>query len=249
MKISNPPQLAIGLFLGLASIITSTTATAAIPSSESVTYGYEVGIEDQLERIDGNNFARRTPLRLQGTVDWQAYKDKQGSSFDVHAKGGAILGRYKGSSYGEYNYGSLIKAWGGVTGEVAGVYTYNAGVVDPIIGLSVDLEVADRLRAEWQSDAIVGLKLKVDDDKSLTVRYQKSLIHGVEYIIDDRSYRQDDGYGVALIGTKYMTDGTSRSVKIEYEHFNKSDIKQHDNGMFGYEPDAANWLVSYQKTF
>lgn len=213
---------------------------------DNPTTGYEVGIEKQIETIEPNDekVVQRTFGRLQRTYDWQVYKDREGSTFDVEAKAGLMGGQYKGSLKVSDGYGSFNEFRGGVTGEVAGVYTLNTSKIDPFIGGLVAYEFMSRPRSEWQTDALAGVKFNIGDDKDLSLRYRHVLAHGMDYHNSHGRIRQDDGYSIALIGTKRMANKTSHTVKLEYEKFDIGELKS-----FGYEPDTANWLVTYKKTF
>ena len=216
-------------------------------------YGYEVGVERQLEVLDDNSkFVNRTMARIQGTVDWENYKDERGSTVDTEFKGGVMIGHYKGSDYGSGDsYGSRKEIRTGFTGEVATTYTYNTEKVDPFLGASVDMELGNNQRIEWQGDAIAGVKFNVSDNRDLSVRYQKTLAHGLSYFDSEKDvdYRQDDGFAVALIGEQRNPDGTTQTLKVEYERFEKSDMVVKSNGSGSYEPEISNIMVSYKKTF
>lgn len=237
--------------IGLSTILVMTSNLALAQTTGYVGFinpikGYEYGIEQQIETIEPNDekVVQRTFARLQRTYDWEIYKDNRGSTFDVEVKGGLMGGQYKGSRKVSDGYGSLIKFRGGFTGEASGIYTFNTSNVDPFIGLSVDYEFMSRPRSEYQTDALAGLKFNVSDDKDLSLRYSKTLAHGMYYHEESESIRQDDGYTIALIGTKTNPDKTSHTIKLEYEHFNAGKTTA-----FGYEPDTDNWLVTYKKTF
>lgn len=216
------------------------------------TLGDEYGIEYQLEKNDDGKFVERTLARYQRTYDWQPHINENGNSFDREAKIGSVLGYYKGSKLGSGDdFGSYEAALVGITGEAIGTYTFDTGKMKPLVGLSVDAELLniDR-RIEWQADALVGLKFDVSSDKDLVVRYRKTLVHGMNYLArSDERYRQDDGYAVALIGTKRLPRGKSHSIKLQYEHFDAGPRRDLSDGWFGWEPETENWLVSYKRTF
>ena len=213
------------------------------------TTGYEVGIERQVELVSDNKVVQRTFGRLQRTYDWEIYKDTRGSTVDVEVKAGVILGQYKGSLALSDGYGSFTEVRGGVNVKALGLYTFNANKVDPFIGASVEYEFMSRPRTEWQADAVAGLKLNITNNKDLSVRYSHVLAHGMEYHNKIGAIRQDDGYAVALIGTKRNADNTSHSLTLEYERFDKGDMYSKDGKAIAYEPDTDNWLLSYKKTF
>lgn len=214
------------------------------------TYGYELGAEQQLETAFGRDVVERTYGRALATVEWQLYENPRGDTFDLELKGGAFAGKYKGSMKVEDEFGSLTQTRVGVTTEAMGLYTLNAGKADPFLGLSGVVEAVNQnTRAEWQADVVTGVKFQVADDKDLSLMYKKTLAHGMKYYNPERSYRQDDGYLVALIGTKHMPDATTRSIKLAYEFFDVGDMRQEPNGGVSYEPDTRNILVSYSRTF
>lgn len=212
--------------------------------------GYEIGLERQLEVEDnGDKFVNRLMARYQSTFEWEVAKDKRGSTFDVEAKGGLTIGRYKGSEFGSNDpYGSVVTVRTGFTGEALGVYTYNTDKIDPFYGASADFEFVNTKRYEWQADAIVGAKFNVTDTQDLSVRYQKTLAHGLTYTKEGKDYRQDEGYAIALIGEQRNPDGSTHTLKLEHEHFDRSPSIIHD-GRRSHEPKIGNTMLSYQKTF
>lgn len=214
------------------------------------TYGIELGLEQQSEYVEDRKVVQRTYGRAQGTVDWEVYKDVRGSTVDAGIKAGLIGGKYKGSNSLENEFGSIKESSFGGTGEASVVYTHNNRTIDPFIGLKAEFEHIKSPRIEYQADALAGVRFNVSDDKDLSIRYGHTLIHGMNYYRRESvRYRQDDGYAVALIGTKRMPNKTSHTLKLEYEHFDKSPLLARGEGLFSYEPDTDNWLLSYKKTF
>ena len=218
---------------------------------DSPTYGYELGVERQLETAFGRDVVERTYGRALGTAEWQLYNNQRGDTFDFQIKGGAYVGKYKGSKFVEDEFGSVVQTRAGVTSEAQGVYTLNTGKVSPLIGVSGVLEstLTHNARIEWQADAIAGVKFDISTNNDLSLIYKKTLVHGFDYTSQGKQYNQDDGYLVALVGTRRMADNTTRSVKLAYERFEVGDFRQESNGGVSYEPDTENILVSYSRTF
>lgn len=215
-------------------------------------YGREIGYENQLETIDGEKFVQRRFVRYQytGEKNFPVLDDKQ--SIHVEIKGGPMVGHYKGSYLYDLDaeYGDLEQIKAGFTGETVATYNFDTKYIDPFIGLSLDTEVFSHPRLEWQTDAVAGATFNIAKDKDLTLRYQHTLKHRFYYYgDDDKTYDQDDGFAVGLIGTKYNKDGTSQSLRLEYERFDKGEVKHFEGGWSGYEPKTDNWLLSYKKTF
>lgn len=244
----------IGASLALASV----SVLAANDQSNYIgfanpTKGVEFGFEHQKELVDGEDFVQRVYGRAQRTYDWEVYKDASGNTIDVEAKGGVMLGRYKGSEkpdgISEKEYGSYVYTDFGVTGDATALYTLNTGRISPVAGLKGEVAVRRTSRIEYQADALAGVKFAVAGDSDLTLRYGKTLVHGISYLETNEDYRQDDGYSVALIGTKRMPNKTSHTLKLEYEYFEKGDTLDIDDNWIGFEPPTTNWLLSYKKTF
>lgn len=219
------------------------------------TYGYEYGMEYQLEKVDGDKFVERTFARLQGTVDWTPYENKKnGNQLDTEFKMGAIAGQYKGALNGE-EFGTLKEFLSGFTGSATAKYTINNSYIDPFLGMTSEFEGIGgdhTKRYEWQYDALVGAKFNTSNDTNLIISYQNTLGHGMRYIKSgaaDRKYRQDDGYAVAIIAQKNYPSGKSRSVRVKYEHFDDGKNATLDGVDIGYEPNTSNWLLSYKATF
>jgi hypothetical protein len=250
----------MGIFgAGIAIALASSMAAAqtGFVGFNSPTKGVEVGFEQQIERIENEapdfrnrRVVQRTYARVHGTLDWQVYENVKGDTFDVGVKAGVLAGQYKGSKTISDEFGSLTRFRGGVNSEISGVYTKNLGKISPFVGVRAEAEWVDRPRFEWQGDALAGVRLNVTDTTDLSLQYSRTLAHGFNYYDeddgDDNTYRQDDGQAIAIVGTKYMTDNTSHSLKISYENFEKSDV---DNAFEKYEPDTDNWLVTYKRTF
>lgn len=246
MNIKSSLLLTLSLIAGLASL--SSSANAALDFSNP-TYGYEIGYERQLETDQGEDFVERTFGRALATAEWQLHKNKRGDDLTLELKAGGFAGKYKGALKYEDEFGSLTTFRGGVTTEALGLYTFNTGRVDPSLGLSGVFEAnGGHRRSEWQADAVAALKFDLTNNKDLTLMYKKTLAHGMYYFKEENSYRQDDGYLIALIGTKHMPDNTTRSIKLAYEDFEIGDIIQLPNTI-SYEPDTVNILLSYSRTF
>lgn len=212
-------------------------------------YGYEVGLERQLEIVDDSKFVNRLMTRYQGTVDWNLYSHPNGHEINTLSKAGLMIGRYKGSAFGtDDEYGSLILTRGGFTGEILTQYTYNTNKLDPFAGLSADLEINNEKRIEWQSDILLGVTYNISDKHDLSVRYQHPVIHKLTYTSDSTTYNQDDGYAVAVIGKQYDDNGHTHTIKLEYEHFNESP-KIKSGNTISYEPEISNILLSYKRTY
>lgn len=219
------------------------------------TYGREYGLEHQLETVDGEDFVERIYGRLILTTEWDLDKNKRGDVWNAKIKGGALVGRYKGSLVEDDDYGSLVKTQGGITAEAETTYTFNAGKVDPVVGVSGVFDFTGGYRrTEWQADAIAGVKIDINHSDDMTVLYKKTLAHGFNYVDeDDVKYRQDDGYAVSLIGTRHLLNGRKRSIAVTYENFEASPYvykTRPDGGINrSYEPDTANTMISYSHTF
>lgn len=248
--------------LGGNSALASTTEVAKVELSAKDIYktqvssdwvrGYEVGLENQLETVEGENFVQRNFLRYQATRDKTFPISESNQSVHVEVKGGPMVGHYIGSPANDPDakYGDKKSIRTGLTGEAVATYNINTKHITPFVGLSADAELMTQPRLEWQTDAVAGVKFNVAKDKDLTLRYQHTLLHKFHYFIDeDETYKQNDGFAVGLIGTKYNKDGTSQSLRLEYERFDKGDITYYENGGGGYEPKTDNWLLSYKKTF
>ncbi len=239
-------MVGLGLLLGAVSF----QATADV-NYKNYVVGDEYGVEYQLERVDGDKYVERTLGRRLKTFDWSLYRDDKGNTLDSEAKIGAILGYYKGSDVGSGNeFGSLTSGLAGITGEASSSYTFNLNKVDPFIGLSTDMELRSmNYRLEWQADVLTGVKFNVSENKDISIKYQKTLAHGMSYFADNgQRYRQDDGYAVALIGTKRTNTGGSHSLKLQYQHFDIGPDILLKDGSSSYEPDTVNWLISYKRT-
>lgn len=215
-------------------------------------YGREVGFENQLETVEGDNFVQRNFLRYQATRDKTFPISEGNQNIHVEVKGGPMIGHYIGASATDPDakYGDKKSIRTGLTGEAVATYNIDTKYVDPFIGLSADAELMTQPRIEWQADAVAGIKFNVAKDKDLALRYQHTLLHKFHYFYDeDKTFKQNNGFAVGLIGTKYNRNGTSHSIRLEYERFDKGDITYFGNGWSGYEPKTENWLLSYKKTF